>query len=432
MKNFIIYTIAFVFTSSVVLAQLAKPATPQTDAILLKGGIAHLGNGKVIQNSLIGFDEGKITLVADATTDKMDVAGYTVIDVTGQHVYPGFILPNTTLGLEEVSSLKATRDANEVGLMKPNVRSLVAYNTDSKIPPTLRFNGILIVETTPRGGRIAGTSSVMNLDGWNWEDAVLKADVGVHMNWPNRISGNFDFATFTFKREPNKKYGSQVTELKSFFSDAKSYSDQPTKERNLKMEAMEGLFSGSKKLFVTAGSAKEIIEAVRFAQEFGVQKIVIRSGSGALDAASFLAENKVPLVLRTVHSLPDTDDSEVDQYFKLASELIKAGVTVALSHQGMLASARNLPFYAGTAAAHGLDKEAAVKLVTLNAAIVLGIDDEVGTLEEGKRATLFVSKGDALDMMTNDLTHAYIDGKIIQLDGEQQALYKRYSDKYAD
>ncbi len=430
MKNFL-YTFILVFSASAVMAQLPQPAEPQSNAILLKGGIAHLGNGKVIQNSLIGFDEGKITLVGDATRSKIDVAGYTVIDITGQHVYPGFILPNSSLGLEEVSAVRATRDANETGQLKPHIRSLVAYNTDSKIPPTLRYNGILVAETTPMGGRISGTSSVMNLEGWNWEDAVLKADVGVHMSWPSKMGGHFDFSTFTWIREPNKKYDSQVEELVSFFDDAKSYLESSSKERNLKMEAMTGLFDGSKILYIRANSAKEIVQAVRFGQEKGVQKIVILAGTEALDAASFLAENKIPVILPNVHSLPSSDEV-VELPYELAGLLTKAGVTIALSHNGMLARARNLPFYAGTAAAYGLGKEEAVQAITLNAAKVLGIDSEVGSLEEGKRATLFVSKGDALDMMTNNLTHAYIDGKTIQLEGEQQALYKQYSDKYAN
>lgn len=431
MKKIFIYIVQLVFVSSSVWAQLPQPAVPQTDAILLKGGIAHLGNGEVIQNSLIGFDEGKITIVVDATASDMDVAGYTVIDITGQHVYPGFILTNTNLGLEEVSALDATIDSYEVGQMKPHVRSLVAYNTDSKIPPTLRYHGILMAETTPKSGRISGTSSIMNLEGWNWEDAVLKADVGVHMSWPSRMGGHFDFETFTYIREPNKKYDSQVGELATFFGASKAYAELSSKERNLKLEAMSGLFDGSKILYIRASSAKEIVQSVRFAQSYSINKIVVLAGTEALDAASFLAENKIPVVLPNVHSLPGSDQV-VELPYELAGLLTKAGVTVTLSHSGMLARARNLPFYAGTAAAHGLGKEAAVQLLTLNAAKILGIDSEVGSLEEGKRATLFVSKGDALDMMTNDLSHAFIDGKTIQLEGEQQALYKRYSEKYND
>lgn len=430
MKKILYNILAALLISASVFAQTPQPAKPQSEAILLKGGVAHLGNGKVINNSLVGFDEGKLTLVADATRVKIDIAGYKVINILGQHVYPGFILPNSQIGLREVTSIEAMEDQNEVGELKPNVRSLIAFNTDSKISPTLRYNGVLIAEATPQGGRISGTSSVMNLEGWNWEDAALKADIGIHLNWPRRVSGRFDFETFTYKREPNKKYGVQVKELDAFFSDASSYNKLAKKERNLKLEAMEGLFSGNKILFIHASGAKEIVESVRFAEDYGVAEIVILAGDVALDVASFLAEHKIPVILPPTHQLPNNEDIDVYQPFKMPYLLTKAGVTVALSHQGMLARARNLPFYAGSAAAFGLSKEEAIQLVTLNAAKVLGIDDEVGSLEEGKRATLFVSKGDALDMMSNDLSYAFVDGKQIVLENEQQALYKRFMEKY--
>ena len=432
MKKIILNILVSLFVGASTFAQTPQPAKPQSEAILLKGGIAHLGNGKVIENSLIGFDNGKLTLVADATRTKIDVAGYKEIDIHGQHVYPGFILPNSQVGIEEVSSIRAMDDYAEVGEMKPNVRSLVAYNTDSKIPPTLRYNGVLIVETTPTGGRISGTSSVMNMDGWNWEDAALKEDIGVHLNWPNRMSRRFDFATFSSKREPNKKYDEQVKELDAFFLDALSYAGLSNKERNLKLEAMGGLFSGEKTLFIHTGGAKEIVESVKFAQGHGVMKVVILSGDEALDAATFLAENKIPVILPPTYQLPDNTDIDVYEPFKMPYLLTKAGVTVALSHEGMLANARNLAFYAGSAAAYGLSKEEAIQLVTLNAAKALGIDAIVGSLEEGKHATLFVSKGDALDMMSNDLSYAFINGKQIVLDNAQQALYHRYEEKYKE
>jgi hypothetical protein len=430
MRNTFIYILAIFLIIGTAQAQVPKPVNAQNEAIVLKGGIAHLGNGQVINNSIIGFTDGKLTLVSDASTTE-DLSKYKVIDVTGQHVYPGFILTNTQLGLSEVSALRATDDTDEVGTMDPNVRSLVAYNTDSKLIPTLRYNGILIAETTPSGGRISGTSSVMNLEGWNWEDAALKADIAIHLNWPNKITSRIDYATFSYIREPNKDYDKQVNELEAFFNDAISYSKLTKKDKNLKLEGMLGLFDGSKTLMIHTDNSKEIIEAVYFAKNHGVSKITLVSGTATLDVSSFLAEHKVPVIIKSIHDLPNTDDMDIYLSYKLPKLLNEAGVTVVLSHEGMLASARNLPFYTGSAVAHGVEKEEAIKFVTLNAAIALGIDKEVGSLEKGKRATLFVSKGDALDMMTNNLSYAFIDGKLIQLENEQQMLYKRYSEKYS-
>jgi hypothetical protein len=429
MKTRFILTLTIILLSQFSFAQLPLPASEQKEAIALSGGIAHLGNGEVIQNSIIGFDNGMITFALDASANP-DLSNYTLIDISGQHVYPGFILPNSEIGLAEIGAVDASVDKNEVGDMNPNIRSLIAYNTDSKIIPTLRFNGILIAETTPSGGRISGTSSAMNMEGWNWEDAVLKTDIGVHMNWPNRISWNFDMQTWSYKKEANKKYSQSVNELKAFFDDAMAYSKSSKKRSNMKLEAMKGLFTGEKTLFINAGSSKEIIESVVFAQQSGVLKIVIITSTGAIDAAPFLVENQIPVVLQNLHRLPDNSDMEVNLPYQLAYLLNEAGVLVSLAHSGSVMRSRNLPFYAGTAVAYGVDKEDAIKMITLNTARVLGIDNEVGSLEKGKRATLFVSSGDALDMRTNNVQLAFIDGKLIDLNGEQQALYERYTEKY--
>ncbi len=414
------------------IAQVPVPADPQADAILLRGGIAHLGNGEVIQNSLIAFDQGKLTLVANATTAKIDVAGYKVVDISGKHVYPGFIMPDSDVGLEEVSSVNAMSDSRETGDINPNVRALIAYNTDSELPPTFRFNGILMAESAPNGGRISGTSSLMNMDGWNWEDAVNVPDVAIHMNWPSQKSRRFDFNTFTVVNEANKNYKKEVDEVGSFMDDAKSYSQLANKERNLKLEAMLGLFDGSKALMIHTNNPNDIIDAVKTAQSKGVKRIVLVSGTGSLAVKEFLADNKIPVVIQRVHLLPDREDMDIDLPYRLPVELTNAGVKVALSHTGMLALARNLPFYAGTAVAYGLDKEEALKLITINPAEILGVGDKVGSLVEGKEATLFVSEGDALDFRTNKLTHAFIQGKEVTLDNKQEALFERYSKKYSD
>jgi len=430
MKTKYILTLILSALISYTFGQVPTPAPPHTEAILLQGGIAHLGNGKVIKNSLIGFDQGRLTLVADATAAKIDIAGYKVIDITGQHVYPGFILPNSQVGLEEVSSVRAMSDSHEIGGMNPNVRALVSYNTDSELPPTFRFMGILMAESTPVGGTFSGTSSLMNMDGWNWQDAANTEDVAIHMNWPGRTTRRFDFATFTVKRQPNKNYHKQVATISAFFDDAISYGKLSGKERNLKMESLQGLFDGSKVLMIHTNGPKEIVESVKLAQEKGVKKIAIVTGTGALMVKEFLADNNIPVVIQRVHSLPDRTDMDVDLPYRLPVELTKAGVKVALSHTGMLALARNLPFYAGTAAAYGLDKEEALKLITINPAEILGVGDKTGSLKEGKEATLFVSHGDALDFRTNNLSHAYIQGKEIILNNKQEALFERYMKKY--
>ena len=427
-KLFLTLLLTVVWVGNYVFAQVPVPALPQQGPIMLVGGTAHLGNGSVVDNAVIAFDKGKLTIVSGS--DNSDRSGYKVIDVTGKHVYPGFILANSQVGLIEVSSVRAMSDNRERGSINPNVRSIIAYNTDSEFPATFRFNGILLAETTPTGGVISGSSSVVEMDGWNWEDAAHTMDMAIHLNWPSRMTSRFDFATFTRKTEPNKNYAKTVDGISKHFEDATSYGKLTNKPSNLKMDAMQGLFTGEKVLMIHTNGQKGIVESVKFAQLHGVQKITVITDDAAWYARDFLKENKIPVILPPTHSTPPRADSDYDFAFKLPALLADAGVSVSLSHSGMLSLARNLPFFAGTAAAYGMGKEEALMLITSNPAKDLGIDSRVGTLEVGKDATLFVSEGDALDFRTNILSHAFISGKEIVLDSKQEELFQRFSRKY--
>ncbi len=414
-------------------AQQPVPAKKQSKSILLMNGICHVGNGTIIENSVVGFKDGVITLVGDATVIRINKAAWdTTIDCAGKHVYPGLIAPNSTLGLIELEAVRATADFNETGYMNPHVRTQTAYNTDSRVTPTVRTNGVLMAQITPRGGRISGTSSIMNLDGWNWEDATLKADDGVHLNWPGYYSRNWTESGPT-PYEKNKAYADRRAELEKFFAEAKAYCLTPKPaETNLRFEAMRGVFDGTKNLYIHAETAKDISEAITFSKKFGVPHMVIVGGSDSWKCTELLKQNNIPVMLSRVHSLPMRDDDDVNQPYKTAGMLQDAGVLFCFENSGDMeaAHARNLPFLAGTAVAWGLDKEAAISAMTQNTAKILGISDRVGTIEEKKDATLFVSEGDVMDMKTNKVTWAFIQGKTIQLINEQQELYKLYNDKY--
>ena len=428
MKKILLYT-ALLGLPLVSQAQAPAPAPKQQQPIALMNGIAHLGNGQVIQNSAILIRDGKIESVVDATNTRLALEGYEVISAEGKHVYPGFILPNSNLGLREVDAVRATLDEEEVGDFNPNVRSLIAYNTDSEITPTIRTNGILIAQVAPRGGFISGSSSVVTLDAWNWEDAVMKADGGLWMHWPSiyRRSG---WWAEPGPIEKNKEYDQQKAQIESFLSSAVAYAKGgKPKEGNLKLEAMKGLFDGTKTLYITANFAKEIVESVRTAQKYGIKNIVVAEAEDAWYVKDFLKENNIPVLLANLHRLPQRPEEDIDMPYKLPQMLQKEGILVGLLYED-LRSNRNLPFFAGTAAAYGLDKEEALKMITSNTAKILGIDAEAGTLEKGKRAILFVSEGDALDMRTNDVRLALIDGRKVNLTNKHIRLYEKFKDKY--
>lgn len=414
-----------------VAAQVPEPVADQSGPIILMNGVAHLGNGEIIENSAIAFENGKITLVGDARVMRLDLSKYEVVDAAGKHVYPGLILPNTTLGLEEISAVRATRDHTEVGDITPNVRSLVAYNTDSELIAALRYNGILLTQPTPEGGAIPGTSSIMMLEGWNWEDAAYKKDDGVHVDWPSKMLGARWWMGESSGR-PNPGYEETVSRIEQFMIESKAYAELANPEViNLKMEAMKGVINGAQRLFIHADARDEMMESVSLAKRLGIPNIVLVGARDAYYCMSFIKEHNVPVLLDMVHRLPSREDEDVDLAYKLPVLLHNEGIKVGLTYPS-LQSSRNLPFFAGTTVAYGLDKEEALKLVTSNTADILGIGEMTGTISEGKDANLVVSEGDLLDMRTSKVEYAFIKGRSIQLEGKQQLLYDRFKRKYSE
>ncbi|MES2835997.1 MAG: amidohydrolase family protein [Bacteroidota bacterium] len=429
MNKFLFYFLLLCVAS----ASANNPAPKQSKSILLKGGILHVGNGVKIDNSVVGFKNGIITHVSSIAENKINEKDFdTIINIPNQHIYPGFIAPNNILGLQEIEAVRATNDFAETGEMNPNVRSIIAYNAESKIVETVKTNGVLLAQTTPRYGAIAGTSSVVQLDAWNWQDAVVLEDDGVHLNWPSFYTPTKWGMKGPEEFEKNKNYEKSIDELALFFKEATAYCANQNTEKNLRFEAMRSVINGSKNLYIRANEVKEITEAVRFAQEQKIKKIVLVGGKYSYLCTSILKENNIPVMVGRVHDLPERADDDIDLPFKLPYLLAKENILFCLQNEGDMEAmnARNLPFLAGTAVAFGLTYEQGVSAISLNAAKILGIDKKYGSVEIGKSATLFISNGDALDMKSNQLTFAFIDGRKVDLKNFQQKLYEKYQDKY--
>jgi len=429
MKTFRI-TIALVLLSATIKGTAQQtPAGVQKEAFSIEGAVAHLGNGEVIENSLIMFEGGKISFVGDAKT-RIARKG-TIIKADGKHLYPGFIVTCASLGLIEVDAVRASNDKDEIGELIPHVRSLIAYNAESKVVESMRPNGVLLGQISPKGGTISGTSSVMQFDAWNWEDAVIKADDGIHLSWPN----SFKLGPFSQgqgrRYQPNENYAKEKEKIISFLKNALAYGKSAVSEINPAYAATQGLFNGAQKLYVYADGEKEIMDAIVKTKDLGVKKVVLVGGYQAYKITEFLKEHDISVLVRAPHNLPSLDDDDYDLPYKLPKILLDSGLLVAMQN----ASAknfqnRNLPFYAGQLVQQGLSKEKALQMITQNPAKILGIDQEYGTLEVGKSATLFISEGDALDMRTNQLSRAFIDGRDISLETHQTELWRRYMEKY--
>ena len=399
--------------------------------ILLINGFLHKGNGETIKGALVGIENGKIELIKNTLAYSYQASDWdTIIDLQGQHIYPGFIAPNSTLGITEIDAVRATRDYREVGIFNPHVRSQIAFNVESKVISTVRTNGVLISQATPRGGIISGSSSVMKLDGWNWEDATIAANDGIHLNWPESIMNH------RWSSEPIKaseKYTEKKSEIYSFFEMSKSYSKMSKNDKiDNRMEAMKGVFNGEKRVYIHANELQQLMDIIDFAKHFNLNFPVIVGGYDSHLITRQLVDAKIPVMLVRPHSLPVNEEDDVNHCYKLPFLLQSGGVQFCIQNQGDMEAmnARNIPFLAGTAKSYGLTEEEAISSISLSSAQIMGIGKNYGSIEKGKSATLFVSKGNALDMRTNQVILGIIDGQFMTIENTQEKLYKKYAKKY--
>ena len=428
MKNLLII---FLFTVSI-SANEQIPAPPQKNPILLKNGLIHTVSNGIVEGSIL-FDKGKILRIAKYITPPENCE---VIDLDGKHVYPGMIAAVSGLGLVEINAVAVTNDHSERGDFNPNVRTNVAFNPDSEIIPTTRSNGILIANVIPASGLVSGQSSVMMLDGWTWENATLSFPSGLHINWPNMNSSS---RTDNDKKRL-KAARQQLDHLEKMIKDARAYARlRQTKSRlaedyhneDLRWESMIPYVEKKLPIFVHANEVRQIEASISWANRHNLE-IIIVGGKDAWRTTDLLVKNRIPVIYEGVTSLPYRRYEDYDQAYKTPSILYEKGVQFCISDYGYAGRAeqiRNLPYQASMSASYGLPKKAAFRAVTLSVAEILGIDEKVGSLDEGKDATLFISDGDPLEIRTN-IIQAYIQGKKIDMGDRHKSLYSKYKEKY--
>jgi hypothetical protein len=388
-----------------------------------------------LKNADLAFfiiDEGIISYIErGAPSDSILNAFQNKIDAQQQYLYPGFIVPYLPIGLSEVDAVRASVDHSETGNFNPNVRSIVAYNMHSKIIPTIRANGVLYAQTSPKSGLISGSSSVVRLLGDYKQDVLVKEDDAIHLNWPSRYSSEGWWAEPgpISKNEKNKQ---AVISIDNFFAEALSYyknGNVNLKEKNLKYEALKKVFSGESKLFIAASNVKDILDAIKFCRDFEIPKMVLVGGEEAWKIGEILKDNNIPVVINRLHRLPENSDENIFLPYELPKLLHEKGVKFSFNYAGdmEIMGSRNLPFIAGTAVAYGLPYEEALKAITINTAEILGVENKIGNIAVGKEASFFLSKGDVFDMKSNQISKVFIKGVEVDLDdNHQKKLYEKY------
>jgi len=426
MKSTITTALALAATGA--MAQdLGHAAPAQDHPIFLVGATVHTISGETIENGIVSFADGIIGIVgsADEIMPRISIGPDTeIIDLSGKHLYPGLIDSVTILGLEEVSAVRATKDSNEVGDMTPEVRAYVAVNPDSTVIPTARTNGVLSFGVFPTGGTIPGRASVLQADGWTTEDLAVARDAGLIINWP-RMRFNGDNAKR--QRESRDK---RIESLNTIFRNATSYV-QAHNERDLKLEAIATALPGAESqnpVFINANDYDQITAAVNWAVDLGLDPVIVGGRDSHL-CTNLLVSTDTPVIIGGTYNFPKRADAGYDDPYTLPAKLEAAGVQWSLTMSGRFAHERNLPEAMGISVAHGLDHDAALRGITLEAANILGVGDKLGSIEPGKHATLFVSDGDILNV-TSIVEHAWIAGRNIELTNKQTELRDKYREKY--
>ena len=421
---------------SIGLSNTQIPGTNQKRPILLRGGTLHTVSGDVLKEYDLLFAEGKIITIDEQIQPSPETD---VLDIYGKHVVPGFIAGYTRIGLTEISAVKQTNDHSETGDINPNVRANVAYNPDSDLIPVTRSNGILIVNSAPSSGIIPGQSSVMELDGWTWEDATIKHPAAMNLNWPNM---RFDFSKNAKKNDKLQReaYNKSLREINILIRNVRAYDHRKNaKERkaehkqksDLRLESMIPFVIYKEPMHIKANNVRQIEAAIKWSKEQDLN-IVIVGGRDSWMIPDLLVKNNIPVILLGVQTTPRRRFEPIHTPYKAPFLLYESGVHFCISLDPgypMDGHVRTLPDEAMRSVTWGLTKDQALRAITLSTAEILGIDEQVGSLEPGKDATFFIAENEPLTQYTNP-TKAYIQGREIDLSDRQKNLWEKYKEKY--
>lgn len=425
-------------TSMIAIASMKKinivlilllAVTANAERLLLRGATVHTVSGQTLAPGDVLVDGKKIVEVAA----KISAADARVIDLKGQHVYPGLIAASTTLGLVEISGVAATRDTAEVGQFTPDVQSWIAVNPDSELIPVARANGITHAQPVPAGGIVPGQSGVIALAGWTTEEMTIRKPVALHLTWPSMDLDTRareqvrDKASWKSLEDQARDRRARLKDIDEFFSQAKAYARQRNDNSVVPAwEAMLPLVRGEIPLMVRADDPRQIKAAVKWADTNGYY-IVIVGAREAASVADLLASKKIPVIFDSFFAFPATDTDAYDAQFKTPGILQRAGVKVVFSESARFEAAmvRNLPYVAAQAVAFGMPADEALKGITLYPAQVLGVDERLGSLEAGKEASLFVADGDILDIRSK-VKQMWIAGQEVSLSSRHTRLYEKY------
>jgi imidazolonepropionase-like amidohydrolase len=439
MKRLLLPAAALALTSPANAQDLTVTPGRPAEPVYLYNATLHTVDQGVLERAGLLLRDGKIAAVLRAGQMPDSPAETTIkIDLLGKHVWPGLISPWTALGLSEIGSLPDTIDLDEVGDANPEVRAAVGVNPDATAIPVTRRHGVLSVGVAPSGGLVPGRLSVLSLAGWTAEDMTVRADAGLVIEWPvsappQRGRGRRGRSEANPQEDPRERAAKAIAQLGELFAQARAYARarqaDPELATDLRLLGMTAVLERQTPVFVRASTREQIEQAVDWAVREGV-RLVVAGGESALSCVELLRRHDVPLIVASPHRLPARRDADYDEAFVLPAKIAAASLRWCLAHDfAGYANERNLPYTMGTAIAHGLARDAALRALTLSAAEILGVADRLGSLTAGKDATLFATDGEPWELETK-VTDVWIGGRKLDLASKQTELRRKYLEKY--
>ncbi|MEM9545835.1 MAG: amidohydrolase family protein [Bacteroidota bacterium] len=407
-------------------AQMVEKSKKGT--FLLKDATLHTITQGIIQGDLLVRD-GRI---AEIGIINESGASIEIIDCSGKHVYPGFIDGGTTLGLSEVGSISLTQDYRELGDFTPHMQALTAVNPNSVSIPVTRTNGVTTVIAKTAGGLFPGTAALINLHGYT-PGQMYAGFKGVQMNFPSSGKrGRWDRRT----PEEIKKDGDKaMKKLNDIWDKAVQYaaidsaanaSQQKISDYNPQMEALLPIVRGEAPLLVEVNKDIDIKNAIKWLEKNKL-KAIFTGVSEGFRVTEELLKSGIPVITGPVLSVPGRTSARYDVSYKNPSIMLKAGIKVAI-RTNETENVRNLPFNAGFAATYGMGVEEALKAITITPAEIFGVENQLGSLEKGKIANLFVSDGDPFEMKT-EIQYLFINGYKVPIESRHTLLYDEFLER---
>jgi imidazolonepropionase-like amidohydrolase len=417
----------------------------------LVGADLHPIVGPDIKGGTLVIAGGKIAAMGPAGTPIPPEAQ--TIELSGLDIWPGMVDAGSSIGLFEIGSLSETQDHSEAARFQPELRTSTALHPDSEHIPVTRANGILTSFVEPAGGIISGQGCVINLHGWVPRELVIADLVALAVRIPPYVPRTPDSQRPGLgpprpvpgqgpggggaADEARERRRERLDEIKELFRRALAYDVVVRKARergenppapDLRLEALAPYARGEKPVVLHANQPVEILDALELARELKL-KAAISGATEGWKVAEAIKEAGVPVLVGGTLHLPRHDYDPYDAPYANPAKLHAAGVTVAIHSRGAGSggetSARNLPFEAATAVAFGLPEDVALKAVTLTPAQILGVADQIGSLESGKRANLVVTAGHLLQPTTSVLA-LFIDGEPLRPESRHTQLYAKY------